>query len=67
MIEYRPDLLRFCNTHEQYRCETKAFVSELQEAPMPLIVWLHKFLVKGDAVAVHSVTGHPRTARAIHR
>ena len=65
LIEYRPDLLRFRNTHEWCRGQTRAYVSELQEAPTTLIAWLHKYMVKGQAVAVHDVTDLPRTARAI--
>lgn len=65
MIEYRPNLLRFCNTHEWCRGQTKAYISELQETPTTLIGWLHKFLVLGHAVAVHDVTDLPRTARAL--
>lgn len=65
MIEYRPDLLRFCNTHEWCRGQTKAYISELQETPTTLIAWLHKYLVLGHAVAVHDVTDLPRTARTI--
>ncbi|WP_449415291.1 LytTR family transcriptional regulator DNA-binding domain-containing protein [Ochrobactrum teleogrylli] len=65
MIEYRPDLLRFCNTHEWCRGQTKAYISELQETPTTLIAWLHKYLMLGHAVAVHDVTDLPRTARAI--
>lgn len=65
MIEYRPGLLRFCNTHEWCRGQTKAYVSELQETPTTLIGWLHKFLVLGQAVAVHDVAALPRTARTI--
>lgn len=65
MIEYRPNLLRFCNTHEWCRGQTRAYISELQETPTTLIAWLHKYLVLGHAVAVHDVTDLPRTARAI--
>lgn len=65
MIEYSPDLLRFCNTHEWCKGDTTAYISELQETPTTLIGWLHRYLTEGQAVAVHDVRGLPRTARAI--
>lgn len=65
MIEYRPDLLRFSNTHEWCRAQVQAYISELQETPTTLIGWLHKHLVQGHAVAIHDVTNLPRTARTI--
>ncbi|WP_459616535.1 GAF domain-containing DNA-binding protein [Bordetella sp. 2513F-2] len=65
MIEYRPDMLRFRNTHEWCRGHTRPFVAELQDVPTTLIAWLHRYMVKGQAVAVHDVTGLPRTARVL--
>ncbi|MCD0503149.1 GAF domain-containing DNA-binding protein [Bordetella petrii] len=65
MIEYRPDMLRFCNTHEWCRGQTAAFVTELQDVPTTLIAWLHRYLVQGCAVAVHDVNVLPRTARVV--
>ncbi|WP_171058779.1 hypothetical protein [Brucella haematophila] len=64
-IEYRPDVLCFRNTHEWYLGQTTAYISELQEAPTPLIAWLCRYMVKGHAVAVHEVTDLPRTELAI--
>jgi DNA-binding LytR/AlgR family response regulator len=65
MLEYRPDMLRFCNTYEWCRGQTKPFVTELQDVPTTLIAWLHRHMVKGHAVAVHDVNDLPRNARAI--
>jgi DNA-binding LytR/AlgR family response regulator len=64
-IEYRPDMLRFRNTHEWCRGQTQPFVAELQDVPTTLIAWLHKFMVQGYAVAIHDVHDLPRTARII--
>ncbi|CAB3662231.1 GAF domain-containing DNA-binding protein [Achromobacter pestifer] len=65
MIEYRPDMLRLRNTHEWCRGQTQPFVAELQDVPTTLIAWLHRFMVKGQAVAIRDVDDLPRTARAI--
>jgi len=65
MLEYRPDMLRFRNTHEWCRGQTKPFVAELQDVPTTLIAWLHRYMMKGHAVAVHDVNGLPRNARVI--
>ncbi|MGN6459161.1 MAG: GAF domain-containing DNA-binding protein [Achromobacter mucicolens] len=65
MIEYRPDMLRLRNTHEWCRGQTAPFVAELQDVPTTLIAWLHRFMVKGQAVAIHDVNDLPRTARTI--
>ncbi|MFY0478902.1 GAF domain-containing DNA-binding protein [Achromobacter marplatensis] len=65
MIEYRQDMLRLRNTHEWCRGQTQPFVAELQDVPTTLIAWLHRFMVKGQAVAIHDVNDLPRTARAI--
>ncbi|WP_286897615.1 GAF domain-containing DNA-binding protein [Achromobacter sp. UBA2119] len=65
MIEYRPDMLRLRNTHEWCRGQTEPFVAQLQDVPTTLIAWLHRFMVKGQAVAIHDVNDLPRTARAI--
>ncbi|HYG41771.1 MAG TPA: LytTR family transcriptional regulator DNA-binding domain-containing protein [Bordetella sp.] len=64
MIEYRPDLLRFSNTHEWCRGQTRPFVTELQNVPTTLLAWLHSYLVKKRAVAVHDVYKLPRSARS---
>ncbi|WP_332608485.1 GAF domain-containing DNA-binding protein [Achromobacter sp. ESBL13] len=65
MIEYRPDLLRLRNTHEWCRGQTQPFVEQLQDVPTTLIAWLHRFMVKGLAVAIHDINDLPRTARPI--
>lgn len=65
MLEYRPDMLRFRNTHEWCRGQTEPFVAELQDVPTTLIAWLHRYMVQGYAVAVHDVNDLPRTARVI--
>src|SRR3546814_20775488 len=46
MIEYRPDMLRFRNTHKWCRGQAKPFIDELQDAPTNLIAWLHRYMVK---------------------
>jgi DNA-binding LytR/AlgR family response regulator len=65
MIEYHTDLLRFSKTHEWCKGQAKPFISEIQGAPTTLIAWLHKYMVKGQTVAVHDVNRLPHTARAI--
>lgn len=65
MIEYRPDMLRLRNTHEWCRGQTQPFVAELQDVPTTLIAWLHRFLVKGHAVAIGDIQQLPRSARVI--
>lgn len=65
MLEYRPDMLRFCNTYEWCRGQTTPFVAELQDVPTTLIAWLHRYMMKGHAVAVHDVNDLPRNARVI--
>ncbi|MCX5592400.1 GAF domain-containing DNA-binding protein [Alcaligenes endophyticus] len=65
MIEYRPDLLRFRNTHEWCRGKTTPYVKELQEVPTTLIAWLHRYMVKEKAVAIYNIHELPRSARAI--
>ncbi|WP_226953697.1 GAF domain-containing protein [Mesopusillimonas faecipullorum] len=65
MIEYQPDLLRFRNTHEWCRGKTTPYVKELQEVPTTLIAWLHRYMVKGKAVAIHNIHELPRAARVI--
>jgi len=65
MLEYRPDMLRFRNTHEWCRGQTKPYVAELQDVPTTLIAWLHKYMARGQAVAIHDIHKLPRTARAI--
>lgn len=65
MLEYRPDMHRFRNTHEWCRDQIKPFVAELQDVPTTLIGWLHRHMVKRHSVAIHDVTGLPRTARTI--
>ncbi|ALM86682.1 histidine kinase [Bordetella sp. N] len=65
LLEYSADMLRFRNTHEWCRGQTSPYLAELQEAPVTLIAWLHKYMMQGQAVAVADVTELPRTARAI--
>lgn len=65
MIEYRPDMLRFRNTHEWCRDTTTPYVAELQDVPTTLIAWLHKYMVKGQAVAIYDIHDLPRAARVL--
>lgn len=65
MIEYSHDLLRFRNTHEWCRGKVTPYIGELQDAPTTLIAWLHKYMVKGVAVAINDVNTLPRNARVI--
>lgn len=65
LLEYSGDMLRFRNTHEWCRGQTVPYVAQLQEAPVTLIAWLHKYMVRGQAVAVADTAELPRTARAI--
>nr|WP_278253214.1 LytTR family transcriptional regulator DNA-binding domain-containing protein [Bordetella petrii] len=65
MLEYRPDMLRFRNTHEWCRGQTTPYVAELQDVPTTLIAWLHKYMVQGRAVAIRDVRKLPRVARPL--
>ncbi|AHG62167.1 LytTR family transcriptional regulator DNA-binding domain-containing protein [Advenella mimigardefordensis] len=65
MLEYRPDMLRFRNTHEWCRGQTEPFVAQLQEAPTTLIAWLHQYMKKGQAVMLHDVEHLPGTAKTL--
>ncbi len=65
MFEYDRTLLRFRNTHEWCRGGIATHVEDLQDAPVTLIAWLHRSLMKGEAVAIHDVTKLPRTARSL--
>lgn len=65
MLEYRPDMLRFRNTHEWCRGQTRPYVTELQDVPTTLIAWLHKYMVQGRAVAIYDVHKLPRAARTL--
>src|SRR3546814_2474049 len=65
MIEYRPDMLRFRNTHEWCRGQAKPFIEELQEDTTTLIAWLHRYMVKGNAGAITDAGTLQRTARVI--
>ncbi|MHC8945122.1 LytTR family transcriptional regulator [Advenella incenata] len=63
MLEYRPDMLRFRNTHEWCRGQTKPFVEQLQDVPTTLMAWLHQYMMKGQAVLMHDVDSLPWTAK----
>lgn len=65
MLEYRPDMFRFRNTHEWCQGQTVPFVTQLQDHPTTLMAWLHQYMVKGQAVMVHDVNSLPWTAKAI--
>lgn len=65
MIEYHTDLLRFRNTHEWCKGQVKPFLTELQGTPTTLIAWLHRYMVKGQTVAIHDVNHMPYAAKAI--
>lgn len=65
MFEYDEALLRFRNTHEWCRDGVRSHVEDLQDAPVTMIGWLHRFLVKGEAVMIHDVERLPRLARPL--
>lgn len=65
MFEYDDGLLRFRNTHEWCRDGVRSHVQDLQDAPVTMIGWLHRFLVKGEAVMIHAVDRLPRLARPL--
>lgn len=65
MFEYDDDLLRFRNTHEWARPGTRSFVEDLQDAPVTMIVWLHRHLAAGHAVMINEAGSLPRSARAL--
>ncbi len=65
MLEYRPDMLRFRNSHEWCRGQTKPFVKQLQDVPTTLMAWLHQYMVRGQAVLMHDVDSLPWTAKAM--
>ncbi len=62
MFEYDDGLLRFHNTHEWCRDGVCSHVQDLQDAPVTMIGWLHRSLVKGEAVMIHDVERLPRLA-----
>lgn len=62
MVEYDDGLLRFHNTHEWCRDGVCSHVQDLQDAPVTMIGWLHRSLVKGEAVMIHDVERLPRLA-----
>ena len=65
MLEYHADMLRFRNTHEWCRGQTKPFVGQLQDVPTTLMAWLHRYMMKGQTVMMHDVGSLPWTAKAI--
>lgn len=65
MFEYDDGLLRFRNTHEWCRDGVRSHVQDLQDAPVTMIGWLHRSLVKGEAVMIHDVACLPRLARPL--
>jgi DNA-binding LytR/AlgR family response regulator len=65
MFEYDAALLRFRNTHEWCREGVVSHVEDLQDAPVTMIAWLQRSLVRGEAVAINDVTRLPRQARAL--
>lgn len=65
MFEYDAALLRFRNTHEWCREGVVSHVEDLQDAPVTMIAWLQRSLVRGEAVAINDVARLPRQARAL--
>lgn len=65
MFEYDAALLRFRNTHEWIKGNVLPFVQDLQDTPVTMIAWLHRFLIAGKAVMIHRVEALPRSARPL--
>lgn len=65
MFEYDAALLRFRNTHEWCREGVISHVEDLQDAPVTMIAWLQRSLVRGEAVAINDVACLPRQARVL--
>ena len=65
MFEYDAALLRFRNTHEWCREGVISHVEYLQDAPVTMIAWLQRSLVRGEAVAINDVACLPRQARVL--
>lgn len=65
MFEYDAALLRFRNTHEWCREGVISHVEDLQDAPVTMIAWLQRALIRGEAVAINDVVHLPRQARAL--
>jgi DNA-binding LytR/AlgR family response regulator len=65
MFEYDAALLRFRNTHEWCREGVASHVEDLQDAPVTMIAWLQRLLVRGEAVAINDVARLPRQARVL--
>lgn len=65
MFEYDGDLLCFRNTHEWSRNGVRSFLEDLQNTPVTMIAWLHRFLAAGEAVMINRVDELPRPARPL--
>lgn len=65
MFEYDARALRFRNTHEWCRSAIPSHVSDLQDAPVTMIAWLHRALSLQRAVMIHDVGRLPRAARSL--
>jgi len=65
MFEYDARALRFRNTHEWCRSGITSHVSDLQDAPVTMIAWLHRALNQRRAVMIHDVARMPRAARSV--
>lgn len=65
MLEYDGDLLCFRNTHEWSRNGVRSFLEDLQNTPVTMIAWLHRFLAAGEAVMINRVDELPRPARPL--
>lgn len=65
MFEYDADCLRIRNTHEWVRGGITSHLEDLQDAPVTMIAWLHRFLIQGKAVMIGDVAKLPRAAGAL--
>ena len=65
VIEYNEALTHFRNTHEWTRPGVRAYVEDLQNAPVALLGGLHREMLAGRALAVTDVADMPRDMRAL--
>lgn len=67
MFEYDDSCLRFRNTHEWCVEGVTSHVTDLQDAPVSMIIWVHRNLLAGRAVLIDEISRLPDTARPLRR
>ena len=65
MYEYNGDHTRFRNTYEWARTPKPVPVTELSEAPVTMIAWLHAQVMHGRPVGFHDTAAMPVATRVL--